>query len=61
MHSRTEKIDLNDLSRSIKHFDFSHMDLREKSFVGADLEFADFEGADLSFADFTAANLRCGN
>lgn len=38
MHSRTEKIDLNDLSRSIKHFDFSHMDLREKSFVGADKE-----------------------
>lgn len=38
MHSRTEKIDLNDLSRSIKHFDFSHMDLREKRFVGADKE-----------------------
>lgn len=61
MHSRTEKIDLNDLSRSMKRFDFSHMDLREKSFIGADLEFADFEGADLSFADFTAANLRCAN
>ena len=61
MHSRTEKIDLNDLSRSMKRFDFSNMDLREKSFVGADLEFADFEGADLSFADFTAANLRCAN
>lgn len=61
MHSRTEKIDLNDLSRSMKQFDFSHMDLSEKSFIGEDLEFADFEGADLSFADFTAANLRCAN
>ena len=61
MHSRTEKIDLNDLSKSIKKLDFSHMDLNGKDFSGEDLEFADFEGADMSFADFTAANLRCAN
>ncbi len=61
MHSRTEIIDLNDLSGSMKKLDFSHMDLSGKNFIGKDLEFADFEGADLSFADFTAANLRCAN
>ncbi len=61
MHSRTEKIDLNDIDGSLKKLDFSLMKLRGKSFVGEDLEFADFEGADLSGADFSLANLRCAN
>ena len=61
MHSRTEKIDLNDISGSVKKLDFSNMDLRCKNFAGEDLEFADFEGADLYGADFSLANLRCAN
>ena len=58
MHSRTEKIDLNDLSKSMEKLDFSHMDLSEKSFIGEDLELPHFEGP----APFSGspANLRGG-